>query len=534
MFVDIRTLPAGTRIETDVCIVGAGAAGITLARELSRAPFRVCLVESGGLQFDPQTQALYRGESVGIPYHPLDTSRLRYFGGTTNAWAGVCRPLDEIDFESRSWIADSGWPFDRAHLDPFYARAHEVCQLGPYDYAPVAWETAERPRLPIPGGRVETQMLQFSPPTRFGLVYRDELARAPNLTTYLFANVVEIATAAGARSVSHLRVASLAGRQFSIAARLFVLAAGGIENARLLLASHAAQREGLGNQNDLVGRFFMEHLSVPGSIFLASDPELPTGLYGDPSEILRGGEGVPGKGTLILSPQTLRREKLLSMRAFLNPTTELEALRATSEGAASAGALHEAMGGGSSGAGLGRHLARTLVDIDGVLIYGYRRLFRPSRSLRAFQLFNHVEQAPNPESRVTLASERDALGMRRPRLVWRLAGLEKQTLRRANEIIGRELGGAGLGRVKRVVDDPETGWPSISPGLLGAWHHMGTTRMHADPKRGVVDADCRVHGIGNLFVAGSSVFPACGTANPTLTIVALALRLADHVKRLIG
>ncbi len=264
MFVDAHTVLPGTLIEADVCIVGAGAAGTTLARELIGTHFEVCLLESGGLEFDQHTQSLYRGENVGFPYYSLDAVRLRYFGGTTNHWMGACRPLDPIDFESRPWVPYSGWPFDKSHLDPFYIRAHSICQLGPYEYDPATWETEENPQLPILGGRVATAMCQNSPPTRFGQVYREEIKRAPNIQTYLFANVVKIETSSTAQKVVRIHVATLQGNKFWVSARLFILATGAIENPRLLLASNEVQSTGLGNKNDLVGRFFMEHLKVPG------------------------------------------------------------------------------------------------------------------------------------------------------------------------------------------------------------------------------------------------------------------------------
>jgi choline dehydrogenase-like flavoprotein len=262
-----------------VCIVGAGAAGITLARECIKQPFRVCLLESGGLDYNEDIQSLYQGENTGLPYYPLDASRLRYFGGTTNHWAGMCRPLDDIDFAARAWIPYSGWPFGRSHLDPFYARAHLICQLGSFTYDTGAWETPDTPRFPLSSDRVMTKITQQSPPTRFGQVYQDEIVRADNVITYLHANAVEVETADTAQTVTRLRVACLQGPQFWVAARQFILATGAIENARLLLLSNKAQSAGLGNQNDLVGRFFMEHPSFESGALLPSAAHLATALH---------------------------------------------------------------------------------------------------------------------------------------------------------------------------------------------------------------------------------------------------------------
>ena len=170
MLVDARTVPANKVIETDVCIVGAGAAGITLAREFIGKPFRVCLLESGGFDFEESTQDLYRGNNAGF-HVPLSVARLRYFGGSTNHWGSYCRPLDEIDFETRDWVPHSGWPFKKSELDPYYDRAQSICQLGPYRYDPQFWQTQAGAPLPLAGDRVVTSIFQMrDPAVRFGVL----------------------------------------------------------------------------------------------------------------------------------------------------------------------------------------------------------------------------------------------------------------------------------------------------------------------------------------------------------------------------
>lgn len=531
MFVDARSLPDGRRLDTDLCVVGAGAAGIALARRLADAPFRVTLLESGGLEFDEATQALCRGDNVGFPYYPLDAVRLRYFGGTTNHWAGTCRPLEPIDFESRAWVPRSGWPFDKARLDPYYANAQALCQLGDYDYDPAAWEAISGPRLPLDDQRVVTAMFQLSPPTRFGSVYRADVEHAPSVTTFLFANATEVVTDVYGSRVTELRCATLAGNRFSVSARAFVLATGAIENARLLLASRSVRAGGVGNDHDQVGRCFMEHLSLPAGVLVLSDPGAPMGLYETRADDQRRPrDQAPGRGFLALAPAAQRDERLLNARVYLLPVRELEALDATSDGLASIEALGEGFGGGDALGDLGPHVERIVRHLDDVIMRGYRGWFRRSRPFKAFYLYQHMEHAPNPDSRVALAAETDALGQPRAQLDWRFSELERRTLRHSVEILAAELGRIGLGRVRAAATDVETGWPSPYRGLRGAWHQMGTTRMSDDPRLGVVDADARVHGTANLYVAGSSVFPTSGYTNPTLTLVALALRLADHLR----
>jgi FAD dependent oxidoreductase len=279
VLIDAHKVPEGRTVETEVCIVGAGAAGITLALEFVNQPFRVCLLESGSLEFDQATQSLYDGEIAGLPYTSLKAARARYFGGTTNHWNGWCRPLDEIDFQTREWIPHSGWPFGRAHLEPYYKRAQKICQLGPFNYDAEAWQTQDAPSLPLAGGRVITTVFQFSPPTRFGQLYRDEIVHARNISTYLRANVLEIEATKTGKTVTRLRVACLQGNKFWISAKFFILATGGIENARLLLASNKVYAAGLGNQNGIVGRFFMDHVNLDSGAILLSDPGVSTALY---------------------------------------------------------------------------------------------------------------------------------------------------------------------------------------------------------------------------------------------------------------
>lgn len=519
--IDARTVPENKTIETDVCIVGAGAAGITLARELIGLPFRVCLLESGGFDADVQTQALYQGDNAGIPYFPLQAARLRYFGGTTNHWDGWCRPLDAIDFEARDWVPHSGWPFDRRHLEPFYRRAHSVCQLGPFAYDLGDWKSGNLPILPFKGDRVTTAIFQRSAP-RFGTLYRESLVSASNVTIYLHANIVQVDTNDNATTVTRLRIACLPGNKFSISAKYSVLAAGGIENARLLLVSNAVSRAGLGNQNDLVGRFFMEHPHLESGYFLPSGPHVSVKAYSYQSQKV-GNTRI--SGLLSVTPETLRRERLLGFSAILLPRSRPE----ISQGVASLRVIMRAVRHWTLPDDFVKHLGNVITEIDDVGAAAVEKVY-PKKGARPelVSLYNRTEQAPNPESRVTLSDQLDPFGKNRPLLKWQLSEIDKRSMRRAHEIIAEELGRAALGRFHLDLDE-STAWP---PLLLGGFHHMGTTRMHADPKQGVVDANCRVHGVANLFIAGSSVFPTSGYTGPTLTIVALALRLADHVKRL--
>lgn len=504
--IDARELPADSLIEADVCIVGAGAAGIAMAMEWIGSPHRVVLLEGGGFDIDPRMQALYEGEAVGEPYYPLHAARIHAFGGTTGHWAGYCSDFDPIDFEERDWVPHSGWPITRKDLDPYYERAHPILELGPYRYDPAYWEAQDPDvaRMPADEDVVRTKIWQFSPPTRFGSRYRDVILDAPNVHLYTYANVVEVEANEAVTAVSGLRVQTIDGKEHQVRARQYVLACGAIQNARLLLASRGQAPAGLGNDHDLVGRYFMEHFEMPSAHLILHEPQ-PMKMYAvDFRETWARGE-------LALSSEAQRSERLLNATASLNPGEVTGEIRSTFQ------------------------------NITPEFIENFRqtRFERAERAPtpspeRTFMLLTRQEQSPNPASRIVLSDEVDAVGMPRIQLDWQTAPLDRQSMRSFYEVLGREVARQGLGEI-RIMDwlqEPaDSDWP---PFLSGAWHHMGTLRMHDDPRRGVVDANSKVHGLGNLYVAGSAVFPTAGAANPTLTLVALSLRLSDHLKHIVG
>lgn len=535
MLDDARRIEFSSEIETDLCIVGAGAAGITIARALDGSGMRICLLEGGGLAPDPATNALYRGDNIGLPYFALDVCQLRAFGGNTNAWGGWCRPLDPIDFERRPWVPDSGWPLSRADLEPYYPEAHELCQLPRKSYAVEEWLSAISDRnaktLPVDPALLKTVLHQFSPPTRFGAQYGDDIRRSHNVLCLLHANVVNIATDLDCSRVTRLDVACLGGNRFSVKAKIFVLAAGGTENARLLLVSRDVAPNGLGNAYDLVGRFFMEHPHLKRRIRVTSKRP-PVLLYG----LNFHDKGVSAR--LALTPSLQEREQLLNYSANILPVYA---------GAESVGwmAVRKLVLSMSRSRRADPYLrfppyGRKQVDLRDLwsilrhlpdaAVAGLLHLLKPPQFILGYLLESKSEQAPNPDSRLTLSHDRNELGVNPIRIDWRLSELDRRTILRGEEIIGQELERLGIGRLEPLADDFMGGRPGV---LEGGWHQLGMTRMHPDPKRGVVDPNCRVHGISNLFIAGGSVFPTEGNVSPTLTIVALALRLADHLKSLL-
>lgn len=488
---DARQLPTGQSISVDVCVVGGGPAGIVVARGAARRGLRVALLESGGPEPEPATQALAEGRSIGRPYWSLASSRLRALGGTTGHWTGWCRPLDESDLEARPRLGLDAWPIERDSLALYYGAAQDHCELGPFDYSPATWsKRLSIPLLDLDEARLVSVFWQFSPPTRFGRRYRHELESSENLQVYLYANAIEFEQGASG-GLERLRVATLDGKSFEVRAGAYVLAAGGLENPRLMLASKGRSGSGVGNAYGLVGAYFCEHLHTRVGLLLC-DRRMLAGY----DNLVHTGTRAPVavRASIALSAELQRQEGLFNLCVNLEP------------------------------AGNTRPYRQKYLDGVGALF----RQLHGARDTVVMELFARAEQEPVQRSRVLLGRDRDALGMPRIDLDWQPSEKTLRSVRRAIDVLASEFGRSGTGRVFSYAHT-RVKLPSAWPQLTGGHHHMGTTRMHPDPRHGVVDVDCRVHGVPNLFVAGSSVFPSVGYANPTLTLVALAGRLSDYL-----
>ena len=496
MISDASQLEEGATLQADICIIGAGAAGITLARDLLGAGFRVLVIESGGFEAESATQALYRGAMTGINTWELDAVRARVFGGSTALWAGFCRPLSRDDFEAKSYVPGSGWPIRYDDLVPYYKRACVTVEVGGFQYDVDALSAqAGLPLLPFDPNVIESRIFHFSPPTRFGARYRGDLESATDIQVYLHANLFAVRLASSDNSVSHLEcktLPELGGISFTVESSRYVLALGGIENARLLLASNAERPEGVANGSGLVGQF-MEHPHYYGFLALLCrdvpdlrfySPFTANVPYDDGSDAT-----VPLMGVLALSAG------VRAAGALPNFTAEIGAVPITNP--------------------TGTIGASTIAPLFGRDVGGPQLLHVNCR----------CEQFVTPDSRITLNQDVDALGMPRIDLRWSILPENQMAMLRACEIMGRELGRLGFGRLWVPPQGTDV-WTRPNGGS----HHLGTTRMSADPAEGVVDANLRAHDIDNLYILGSSVFASGGDANPTLTIVALAHRLADHLK----
>jgi choline dehydrogenase-like flavoprotein len=513
LYFDSRKLKSNKIVETDICVVGAGAAGITLALEFINKSFRVCLLESGGFEYNSETEDLNKGIWVGRNYDLVNT-RARLFGGTTNTWGGHCVPIRPYNFEPRDWIPYSGWPISGNHLDPYYKRAHKVHKIGEYSYDAMAIAKSLGMELfPFDSKKVESTVSRYNA-MDFGIEYKNTIGRASNIDTYLFANVTSINRHPEGDYIRDVSVKTLAGNNFSVRAKYYVLAAGGIENARLLLLSNQIQKNGLGNEYDLVGRFFMEHLFYPNGVILPAKQDSNLEIYTS--------ERVYDKTCAIrchlsLPEHTNRQYKIPDYR------TEIGTHKTSPDSVVSAQILRDNFEHLKFPDDLSQHVLNIVSDPGAIIDH----LTNKKKLLRSYLLLNYVELIPNPNSRILLSDQKDKLGMNKVMLDWRLSKLDIDGIRTAQKLIAAEVGRTNFGRLRMEL--PEDEEAMRNGGEAGA-HHMGTTRMHNDPKKGVVDANCRIHGLKNIFIAGSSVFPDCGYSNPTLTIVALAIRLADHLK----
>ena len=551
MIEDALKLDDREAITADICIVGAGAAGISLALQLCGSGLRVVLLESGGLGVEKATQRLYEGSVADAQLHsPPHRYRQRRFGGSTTIWGGRCVPFDEIDFEPRDYIPHSGWPIGLDTLRPFYPRANQLCEAGQFQYR--ATEAFNRPLQPmIDGFRSEhftTDSLErFSCPTDFGRRYAEQLRASRNVRVLLHANLTTVKFHANGEAVESVVAQTLTGKRFSIGAAHFILATGGLEVARLLLANRDKWPRGIGNEHDAVGRYYMCHIA--GTIGTLKQ-------HGGIDRVSHGyditEDGIYCRRRLALSAPMQRQLKIgnfigrLHHPRITDPdhrTAVLSALQ-LAKGLISyeyGKRLH-----GEERTALRTWLSHVRNVVSGpgeVLAFGLHMLrdrFLAKRKFPSiiikstaghYSLDFHAEQEPTAVSRVSVTHQRDELGLQRLLVDWRYAPGDVETCRRAVQLFATDIAESGIG-----VFEYDPASIELEMSRYGAYggHHLGTARMGTDPRSSVVDPNCRIHGLQNLYVAGGAVFPTSSQANPTLTIIALALRLGAHLEERIA
>lgn len=473
------------RTKYDVCICGAGPAGITTARSLARQGKKVALFEGGSRKYTDASQDIYAGESVGLQYWTfVQTGRLRFLGGTSNHWAGRCSFFDEIDFEQRHYTGLPGWPIARTELFKYFDAASSIL-----DISREGFDSSQKEKWR--GENFRFAEYTLSPPTRFGEKYYQELKDSLNIDLYLNANLTDIKLHEGLDAVSSFEIQNYSKNQYLFSANNYVIAMGAIENARLLLNFDKQLATGIGNQNGMVGRCFMEHFNVEMGSFVADDSKIweSNSIQINPSENL--------------SRKFQIGNAVISFDRSMEPASygRLKVLKKS---------LREGICRSEFMTGLSKNVVDFHCPGDGIIT-------------------SMIEQTPNLQSRVMLGAEKDILGMRRVKLDWQVSTNDRKTIRTLGMEVAKEMARIGVARVKLkdfILDSTK----KISDYGAHA-HQMGTTRMSDDPKFGVVNNNLKIHGVKNIYIAGSSVFPTGGGSNPTMNLVMLAERLGAHLNK---
>lgn len=542
MINNISTIPSDTLLEADICIIGSGAAGIAVALSLTGRGLNIIVLESGAEGFSKQTQNLYAGELADEKLHsPPDKYRHRRFGGSTAIWGGRCMPFDPIDFEARDYIPQSGWPITYADLAPYFPVANRLLEAGEYIYD--ANSLFNKPMFQgfTSDVLITNNMERFSCPTNVASRYRQRLALADDIQVILGANCTGIRLNNAADRVNHLDVASLDGKKIKVKAKQVVLATGGIEVARLLLASNDVCKPGIGNQQDLVGRYYQCHIA--GNLGKLT-------IFGPTSNVRHGyevsSEGIYCRRRLSLTVETQKKIKAGNMVARLHfpkivdPSHKIGVLSGLflAKNFISYEYGKRLKDGQASVSTYLKHFSNIILDPIDTFRFLYHWLTKRTLAKRKFPsvilnnksnqftLEIHSEQYPNPDSRITLIEEHDVLGMPRVKIDWRYLPADIESVRRSLDVFVEEFTKSGIGTFEFDASELEEDLTRF--GAYGG-HHIGTARMGSNPETSVVDANCKVHHVDNLYIASSAVFPTSGQANPTLTIAALSLRLADHL-----
>lgn len=543
MLQSAKKLPDGTTLSADICIVGAGPAGITLAISLMAHGKNVLLIEAGGPRGEAGAQAFYKGYTDNPALHQApETDRTRGLGGTSAMWGGRCMPYDPQDFDRRDHIENSGWPFAIDTLEPYYRAAQTAAEAGNWAY------TAAEAGLP--GDmieRAETDVLRldtlerWSPPTHFGKKYRDDLRASMHVTVLTGAVAVGLAEDNG--QVTEIQLRTVKGnKNLRVKAGTVVLAGGGLEVPRLLMHTATGAKPALGDHSGWLGRGYMSHVGgVIAKLHISAGRSVVFGYEQDTDNVYL-------RRRLTLSAAAQAAHRLPNMYALLDRPllddashdSAVLSLTYLAKRLLQRQSRSEYADKSGNFANYKRHLKNLLFGAPEVLTvlprFGRKRFLTgrrlPSLLLKSkgdhYYLYFHAEQSAVQDSRIALVPETDALGMRKLRVEVKLSEPDAEGIVRAHRLIGSELKKTGAGQLEFLGADP-LALVKACKATLG--HHVGATRMTDSPATGVVDKDCKVFGTNNLYIASAAVLPSSSQAHPTLTVLALALRLSDHLAK---
>jgi choline dehydrogenase-like flavoprotein len=551
----------GTVLEGELVVVGAGPAGIVTALEAARAGVDVILLESGGRAFDQRAQALADAAELDVDRHaPMSMTTRRELGGTSAIWGGRCVPFDRIDFDAREHVDGAAWPIGYAAVDSLSQRACDwlICGRAVFDARRIPHLAGTSLVASLPDGDVCTTSLErWSLPTDFGREYAPRLERSRRVRVFTGTTCTRVVCRDGASEVAHLDARTLRGTRLTVHAKRYVLACGGLETTRLLLASPGPGGREIGNHSGHLGRWYMAHME--GSIArvrFTTDPRRT--LYGYERDVdgvyvrrrmsfrrefalERGLPNIVGWLANPELPDPSHQSGVLSL-AYLALASPLgravapDAQRRSLTGVAVPGAPYGYSERGPVLAHLRNIVRDPLATARFISEFGYKR-FVPRRRAPGFFAYRpdnlyavqyHGEHIPISDSRVSLSGQRDALGMPKLRIDLRFCDADVDGVLRAHRHWDDYLRSHGRGWLEYTSDDVAA---SIWERAGGGFHQSGTTRMSASPDDGVLDRDLAVHGFRDLFVASSSAFVTSSQANSTFMIVALALRLADSLSQ---
>lgn len=559
MLIDSQEINSNKQAYADICIIGSGPAGMTIANELiENKKIKVILVESGGVnEVTYSSQSIFEGKITGKLEQDLTKSRCRKFGGTANFWvdnldnasytAVRSVPLSNIDFKERLWIPNSGWPFSYSSIANYYKRAENLLELESFDTNYQPWNDLSSKELPIREKHFKTEYYQFGYSSTFLDDIKNKLINSSSVEILTNCHLIDVVMGKTQGIVEQLEFLTLQGSKIFIKAKNYILSAGGIENARILLSFNNTYNNKLGNQSGLVGKYFMEHPIISlGEFFPFKKSLIDSATAYD----LCYRDKVLSMGRLDLNENAQINHHLLNTTLLLIPRTKdynarsIRSLKRLIR-------LIKGQNGQNKSAFSTQDVKNLMLGIDDVcngiinklrhgkhnqLRYkvdrgGWSLLPKPSRYFTKFEVVAVCEQPPNSEIQIELKDDLDEWGMKKIKdIEWNFDKLLLTSLAKVEKLFAEEVSEAGLGSYSSWIDKNDDGTLNLDR-CYGGNHHMGTTRMHNNPSKGVVDVNCQVHGVRNLYVSGSSVFPTVGFANPTFTIIALSLRLSDYLKQ---
>jgi choline dehydrogenase-like flavoprotein len=549
MIVDSAELPRGVPLVAEVCVIGAGPAGIVTSLELADRGFSVILLESGTANPRNPAQALSKAELDTSRHAPLHQAVSRQLGGTSALWGGRCIPLDPIDFAERPASTVPGWPIPYEEVAARYPKACAYTGCGASVFDARTALTGDASIVPgLPDGEVRSSTIErWASPANFGKMYEKRLRKHDRVRLVLDATCTSINFADTPARVSDIAVRSMRGNSLEVKAQHYIICAGGLETTRLLLNSDAVHRDGVGNDSGNVGRYYMGHLSGKiADIQFTTDPDKT--IY----QFEKDSAGVYCRRRLTVSAAAQREHGLLNCALFLdnpalNDARHKNGILSFAYLALTAPLLNrflapEAIVQAARGAVLPgqtrQHFYNVMADAKSVATFvprfGYQRYLARRRipgfflksATNRYSLHYHAEQAPHADSRVSLSDQRDALGLRQLRIDLKFTPEDAASVLSVHRLIDSHL---RQHRCGHLIYRPGNLEDLVLRQARDGFHQIGTTRMSRDPRHGVVDPDCTVHGVENLSICSSSVFPRSGQANPTLTIVALGIRLAEHL-----